>query len=217
VLVIDDQSHDGSLTLLRQLEAIYFADGLRVLAQARNRGLAAARNEALARARYQYIVFLDADNELVPENTVCLWQALRQTGAAAAYGNLIRRVDGTTTPVDALSNESFNDRIFERNFVDAFAMVDRQQVLDVGGYTAAYNPLEDYELWLRLACNGRQIIHVPVVFGYYYILQNSMINDSAASLQSDAKIHRIYDQLGARKHFALKTRHLRYHPAVGYC
>jgi succinoglycan biosynthesis protein ExoO len=217
VLVIDDHSRDGSVTLLRQLEAIHFSDGLRVLALPRNRGLAASRNQALACSRFRYVVFLDADNELIPENTPCLWQALRQTGAAAAYGNLLRRVIGAAATVDIISNESFQDRIFERNFIDAFAMVDREQVQDLGGYSTAYNTLEDYEHWLHLACNGRRILFVPVVFGYYYVLPNSMISDGTASLQTEARIHRIFDQVKARKHYPMNTRHLRYHPAVGYC
>jgi len=32
VLVVDDSSRDGSLTLLRQMEALHAPDGLRVLA-----------------------------------------------------------------------------------------------------------------------------------------------------------------------------------------
>ena len=39
VLVVDDQSRDGSLMLLRQLEALHFAEGLRVLALPENGGV----------------------------------------------------------------------------------------------------------------------------------------------------------------------------------
>jgi glycosyltransferase involved in cell wall biosynthesis len=217
ILVIDDHSRDGSLTFLRQLEAMHYADGLRVLALARNGGLAAARNLALAHARFRHVIFLDADNELLPENTPCLWRALRQTGAAAAYGNLLQRYIGTSATHHLISNESYHDRIYEHNYIDAFAIFDRAQVCDLGGYSTAYNTLEDYEHWLHLACNGRRIIFVPVVFGYYYVLPNSMIGDGKASLQAEARIHRVYDQLAARRHLASATHHLRYHPAVGYC
>src|SRR5687768_16903497 len=47
VLVVDDASRDGSLVLLRQMEALHYGDGLRVLALGRNGGLAATRNAAL--------------------------------------------------------------------------------------------------------------------------------------------------------------------------
>ncbi len=68
VLVIDEGSRDGSLTLLRQLEAQYYDQGLRVLAFADTERLAVTRNQALAHGRYRYVAFCDADNELIPEN-----------------------------------------------------------------------------------------------------------------------------------------------------
>src|SRR5262249_19889100 len=91
VVGIDACSRGGALALSRQLEALYHGAGLRVLALAQNGGLAAARNHALAHARYRYIAFMDADNELVPANVPTFLRALRQTEAAAVYGNLLLR------------------------------------------------------------------------------------------------------------------------------
>src|SRR5262249_4137154 len=68
VLVIDDQSRDGSRTLLRQLEALYYEHGLRASYLPGNRGLPAVRNQALLKANHRYIVFLDADNEIILDN-----------------------------------------------------------------------------------------------------------------------------------------------------
>jgi glycosyltransferase involved in cell wall biosynthesis len=217
VLVIDDASRDGSLSFLRQLEAYRFRDGLRVLALAANGGLAAARNHGFAHARYRFIIFLDADNGLVPENAPLLLETLLRTGAFAAYGNLLQCHIGADRAHGIISNESFQSRIYQRNYIDAFAMLDRDQALRLGGYSTAYKTLEDYEHWLHLAANGARIIFVPVVVGYYYILPNSMISDGSLSLQTEARIHRIYDQLRARQHYVSNTNHLRYHPAVGFC
>src|SRR3954468_19583500 len=106
ILVVDDASRDGSLTLLRQLEALHFDDGLRVLALTQNSGLPVARNYALLNATYRYIVFMDADNELMPENLHQFYRAITQTRAAVVYGNLLwqGRVPGQ---VAVMSNESF--------------------------------------------------------------------------------------------------------------
>ena len=91
VLVIDDASRDGSPVLLRQLEALYYDDGLRVLALRHNVGLAAVRNTALREAAHRYVVFMDADNELLPDNLHQFYRSIRDTGAAAVYGNLLSR------------------------------------------------------------------------------------------------------------------------------
>ena len=218
VLVIDDASRDGSPVLLRQMEALYYDDGLRVLALAHNIGLAGVRNTALREASHRYVVFMDADNELLPENLHHFYRAARDTGAAAVYGNLLsRRRDSGHVAV--LSNESFQDRMFDHNYVDAFGVFDRLQLLDCGGYSDArqVRSREDWELYLHLAACGRKVVFVPLVFGFYHDLPGSMIKQSARS-EDDQKAHvrRVFDQLGARAKLPLNTRHLRYHPDVGY-
>lgn len=214
-LVIDDCSRDGSLTLLRQLEALYYADGLRVLARAANGGLAAARNLALEQARHRYIVFMDADNELVPETMPLFHRALVETGAAMAYGNLIVCQVKAGNACGILNNEPFQHRIFRSNYIDAFVMVDRLQLLDANSFSASIPTLEDYEMWLHLACNGRRLVFVPLVFGYYYLMPNSMISQPEGTT-GHARIKRVFDQAGVRAHLPLPSLHLCYHPATGY-
>ncbi|MHB1422057.1 MAG: glycosyltransferase family 2 protein [Gemmataceae bacterium] len=214
-LVIDDCSRDGSLTFLRQLEALHYRDGLRVLARSSNGGLAAARNLALEQARHRYIVFMDADNELLPETMPLFRRALVETGVAVAYGNLIVSQVTAGNACGILNNESFQQRMFQGNYIDAFAMVDRMQLLDAQKYSALLPGIEDYEMWLHLACNGRRLIFVPLVFGYYYLMPNSMITQHDCST-SQPRVKRVFDQAGARAYLSLPTLHLRYHPAIGY-
>jgi glycosyltransferase involved in cell wall biosynthesis len=216
VLVIDDCSRDGSVTLLRQLEASHYRDGLRVLALAENVGLAGARNQAILHAQDRYVCFLDADDELVPENVPCLWRAIRETGAAAVYGTILKRRLASDDVYQVFSNESFQNKMFEGNYITCFGVFDREQLLDTGGYSTAFRTWEDYEQWLHLACNGRRIVFVPVVLGYYDTLPSSMLADSTAVLQAEQKMIRMFDQLKARKHLKVNSHHLRYHPAVGY-
>jgi len=107
VLVIDEGSRDGSPTLLRQLEAQYYDQGLRVLAFADTQRLAETRSQSLVHGRYRYVAFCDADNELIPENVPIFLRALQETGAAAAYGNLLYRSVTSKYAFNVLSNESF--------------------------------------------------------------------------------------------------------------
>ena len=58
---------------------------------------------------------------------------------------------------------------------------------------------------------------MPLVFGYYHDLPGSMIKQSADSEAAQNRyVTRVFDQLGARARLPLNTRHLRYHPDVGY-
>ncbi|MGL5097761.1 MAG: glycosyltransferase family 2 protein, partial [Planctomycetia bacterium] len=67
VVVVDDESTDGSATLLRQMEALYCDAGLRVLILKRNKGVGHARNLGMREASYPFVLMLDADNELSPD------------------------------------------------------------------------------------------------------------------------------------------------------
>ena len=217
VLVVDDRSRDGSPTLLRQMEALHAGDGLRVLALRRNVGLPTVRNVALGAASYASVVFMDADNELLPENLPHFQRAMAQTGAAAVYGNLLCRRAGDRTEV--MSGESVQDRLFEANYIDAFAMFDRHRLLDAGGFldAAEVEAREDWEAYLHLAAAGAKVVFVPLVFGVYHELPGSMIDEGRHEHGAQREhLRRMYDQLGVRPRMPMNTRHLRYHPEVGY-
>ena len=220
VLVVDDQSRDGSPVLLRQLEALYYGDGLRVLIQAENGGVCRARNEALRRARHRHVLVMDADNEVIPENVVLFHRALNDTGAAIAYGNLIAH-EWHKPSLRLGSNETFQPKIFHANYLDTFSMLDRDQVLTrTRGYSqdARVQSLGDWEFLLSIAANGGKIVFVPVVLGNYYYLPGSMLQEGAGrdARQTDL-IRRTYDQAGVRRSLPANACHLRYHPDIGYC
>ncbi len=216
VLVIDDSSRDGSQTMLRQLEALYYRNGLRCLAFSANAGLASSRNQGMNHARQIYVAFLDADNELIPENLPLFIKTLEQTQAAVAYGNLLVRTPSAKYSHHVLSNESIQKKLFHWNSVDAFSVWDRVQFLDVGGYDASYRFLEDYEMWLHLATNGRRIVFVPAVLGYYYLMPVSMSTDVPKQEIVKERILRIFNQVKVRNFMHMNTFQIRYHPDIGY-
>lgn len=215
VLVVDDASRDGSPVLLRQLEALYFRQGVRVLALAENSGPSTARNLALTKATYRYVVFMDADNEVVSENIIHFYRSIQATDAAVVYGNiLIYDLHGT----EFCSHESYQTRIFNLNYIDTFSLADAQQLLDVKAFWHdPRNFWEDWELYLHLAVCGRRLVHVPMVFGLYYRTALSRIYEGSNNTPAAQLIQRIYRQFPeVRDNFRLNTKHLRYHPAVGY-
>lgn len=220
VLVIDDQSRDGSLTLLRQLEALYFDDGLRVLALPRNVGVVAVRNLALLKASYRYIIFMDADNELVPENIHTFYRVIEQTEAAVVYGNVIH-YGLNNQYLNLINNESFQNHIFRENYIDTFALYDGMQIFDSGGYEENFilHGHEDWELFLHLAASGRRLVFVPVVFGIYHDMPGSRVKsvkDEVHIQQRREYLERVFDQLGLREKLLPNTHQLRYHPDIGY-
>lgn len=66
-IIVDDGSMDGSMILVDRILAGYRGPiQFRVLRHATNLGLSAARNSGMAAADGDYLLFLDADDELMP-------------------------------------------------------------------------------------------------------------------------------------------------------
>lgn len=65
LLIIDDASSDGALTVANELAAQ--DPRIRVIVLKQNRGVAHARNAGIAQARGQYIAFLDSDDLWLPD------------------------------------------------------------------------------------------------------------------------------------------------------
>ena len=162
---------------------------------------------------------MDADNEVIPENVILFHRAMNDTGAAVVYGNLIVH-EWHQAKLKLVSNESFQGKIFDENYIDNFSMLDRDQALAL---TRGYSPdpnvqtAEDWEFFLSIASNGGKIVFVPVVIGNYYRVPGSMLQEGMKRTYEVTRIRRIYDQIGVRQKLPTNTCRLRYHPDIGFC
>lgn len=220
VIVIDDHSRDGSLVLLRQLEALYYAKGLRVIAHSKQSGPVVARNRAIQEASFKYILFVDADNEIIPENVSLFVRSIQQTSAAVVYGNLLVYHPGIGL-TGLISSESVQHRLLHGNYIDTCALYDRDQLRDVAGFYEheKMRAHEDWELILHLMVSGRKIVFVPVIMGKYNYMPSSNVTgeiDDETIAERHKYLERVFDQSGLRAAQRFNSKHLRYHPDVGY-
>jgi glycosyltransferase involved in cell wall biosynthesis len=80
IVVVDDASTDGSVEVVRS-----FTDTrIRLLIHDRNMGRCPARNTGMAAARGQWFVFLDSDDELLPEALATIRQDAEHVGSNVA-------------------------------------------------------------------------------------------------------------------------------------
>lgn len=94
LLVVDDGSTDATPQLLAEAEALH-RPGFRHLRQD-NAGAAAARNAGLRLSRGDYLLFLDADDELLPGALDAVCAAVQAQPRASVFlgGRVTRRADG---------------------------------------------------------------------------------------------------------------------------
>jgi len=150
VIVVDDGSEDGPERVVAA-----FA-GVRVIRQA-NRGLSAARNRGLEAARGRYLVFLDADDRLLPEAIASGLRCLEANpDCGLAYGAYHSIDEGgrhiRTYELRETGRDAFGPML-PGNMIGMHAtVVYRREALEaVGGFDTALKACEDFDIFLRIA------------------------------------------------------------------
>jgi glycosyltransferase involved in cell wall biosynthesis len=148
-LVVDDGSVDGTSDVAAEL-------GVEVIRQP-NSGLSGARNTGLARAAGDFVIFLDADDELLGDAVQRGVNALRRSpGMTCAVGRCIG-VDEAGRPIPAAPQNIDTADLYrawlQQNFVwtPAAAIFRRQALRQVGGFPRDVGPAADYAMYLALS------------------------------------------------------------------
>jgi len=165
VIVVDYGSTDETSDVLARYPQVRHLKGA-------NHGVAVARNVGLEAGRGAFVVFLDADDQLVPDAISTSLACLRTRPASAfAYGHE-RWVDASGTPLapkrppECLDEDPYSYMLRTNHPLRApGAMLYRRDVLErVGGYTPGSDGCADLDLNLRLVrehpicCNDRVVL-----------------------------------------------------------
>ncbi len=180
LLVIDDGSTDGTAALLASL-----TDPRVTVVSQPNRGLVATLNTGLSLARHDLVARMDADDVSHPRRLGLQLDYLTAHPRVAAVGCCYEVVDdhgGVVTQVHTAADPPYLRRqLFFRNVLPhAGMMFRRSAVVAVGGYRDV-GPVEDYDLWARLAV-GNELASLPDVL-LSYRLSSSGISANAGDVQ----------------------------------
>lgn len=188
IIVIDDASTDNSIEIASRYP-------VRIMQQD-NAGVCVARNNALSMASGIYVMFLDADDRLVPtavEHMLALMER-QPPEVAYAYGQMryFGRKEGVfaSAPFDPR-------RLVRANFICATTLIRRDVLLKVGGYDDGFRMLrEDWELYIRLYKSGFRGAFLPeVVLEYRKHKEPTGSTTRRVKTLSIAKLFYLYPQL----------------------
>lgn len=167
-IVVDDGSTDETAAIAASLAA---GDSrIRVLQQTWG-GVAAARNAGAAAASADWLLFLDADDWLLPtalEQLVGTIEADPHLGAA--YGGWIRvdlEGERITEERPSLAGDLFDAFACRCVFTVNSCLVRRSLVEEAGGFDGERSPVEDWDLWQRLARMGTEFGAVDSILAVY--------------------------------------------------
>jgi glycosyltransferase involved in cell wall biosynthesis len=192
IVFMDDGSTDNSLAIARRFEP-----AVRVISGP-NQGVSAARNRGIAETAGEWIVFLDADDQLVPgtlrrrletveasgaDVVVCDWQELLGPGEAAPKGET-RTVDMNALSIDA-------EIACATNFwaTTAALMYRRSLVKKIGGFRDDLPVIQDARFLFDAAYHGARFAHSPHVGGHYRVLPQSLSRRDPTRFWRDALLN----------------------------
>ncbi|MCB2189922.1 MAG: glycosyltransferase [Deltaproteobacteria bacterium] len=193
LVVLDDCSEDASCGLARAwLEAHgHRFNRVELLRTRQNAGPVAAHNTAAMAAHSEYMLLLDADNELLPRALEDLLAALEDSGADFAFG-LLERFGGRQA---IMHNVLWGKELLARsNYWDTLALMRRESFEKAGGHDdLGESAWGDYVMWCEVAMRGGWGVHVPQFVGRYRVHDKSV----SAKVDED-KIRRMHSKLNAR-------------------
>jgi len=170
VIVIDDGSADNSLDVIRS-----FGDRIR-WETGPNRGACAARNRGLALTTAEYVMFLDADDWLVPgiiAKLVARSLELPPDTKTTIFGQVIQ-TNAEGCALGSGQNPWVGDG---ERASDIWIMLDgprtttvlhqHRYLIEIGGFNPSLPSGQEFDLHIRLMQGGMSFIHYAVPVYYY--------------------------------------------------
>ena len=158
IIVVDDGSTDGT----REVVASYAPRGVRLVCHQHRAGAAAARNTGIAAARSEYVAFLDADDEWMPEK-LDMQLALITTNPAmtlvSCRANLFDETGRNTGDIyrgaiPARGRSAWRTLLAYPSVATPSVLARRSAICAAGGFNRWLPVGEDQDMWIKLGLLG---------------------------------------------------------------
>jgi glycosyltransferase involved in cell wall biosynthesis len=208
--VIDGGSQDGTVEFLRQQRDLKFISE-------KDRGLSDAVNKGIQRATGQWIIWLNADDELAPGALQSFKKASNEFPASRLFcgGQKVFGYDGQLEGISEGWDYNLKDLLGTRTaIIQASTFVHREVYEAVGGLDVNCRYAMDYE-WTVRAARQFRCQPLPIVLTHYHRRPGSIMDENMAGffrefLQVRRRYHLSYLSVGEfRIRFYLATEPLR--------
>ncbi len=174
LIIVNDGSTDNSVKIVQQIK-----DERIKLVHQKNAGPSAARNTGVRNAQTGWIVFLDGDDELLPDALNIFWRLQRQHTDADIYNcrSYIRtgeKLTETRNSPEGYVKDTMRECFYSRCMPGAGFSMYKKYILERFPYNERIRRFEDAELLIRMLPNA-------MIYSSQEIVQIHDINYAEAS------------------------------------
>ena len=182
LIVVDDGSTDDTAEIVKK-----FLDGRLAYMKKKNEERGAARNYGINLARGRYITFLDSDDRLYPHHFQVAHDFILKEKFPPFFhsGYEIRDEDSKVISKVVSKGGGLNNKLVKGNFLSCIGVFVRAEIVKKNLFNEdrALAGSEDYELWMRLACQY-PLLGIPQVTAFMIQhKERSVVNFNAEKLE----------------------------------
>lgn len=183
LILVNDASEDGSLTVLKYYETLY-PNWIKVIDLRSNVGAASARNIGWKISSCPYIAFLDADDSWHPQKIEIQYSFMKKNVEADVVGHLVCRATNDNYNSLNINSNNFKIRkvnatslLFKNYFSTPCVMV--KSGLDFK-FEEHKRHSEDLFLWQNLAFDGANLVRIEINLAF---IHKSVFSDHGLNSQ----------------------------------
>jgi glycosyltransferase involved in cell wall biosynthesis len=192
VIVVDDCSTDGTDEELRQFEGSISLERSPV-----NNGQNATRNRLTELSNGEWLVYLDADDELDRESVEQKLQFRDEAYAIYGSTKIASYLDEREVQSERIVAEDFNDpwsAAFAWRFPNTSAFCfKRRAVRDVGGWNESIKNCTDYDLYFRLLLKRYKFKAAPGAWSTYRQWSSAQAVNEAPLRKMTTRLHVMFE------------------------
>lgn len=203
IIVVDDGSPEDLSYVTEHYPSV-------TLIQQNNQGQSAARNTGIRRAAGEYVAFLDQDDLWLPrkvERQVALMDSHPRMGFCHTQFDIIDA--GGAKICDGFGrHQTYADMLTGSGVCGATTVMVRRSVLSVNPFNTAFEPAEDYDLWLRLTRDHQSgfVSSCEALYRQHGANQTRYYRETHAAIVSILKQHHAAAQARSEKSFAIAAK-----------
>ena len=181
IIVVDDGSTDNTKLVAKKYAEVKYV-------YQTNQGLSAARNKGIEKSTGKFLVFLDADDWLVPDALLTNLKHFEQDNevafVAGAYEFFYMWNNEKSQIWQTNLIETPYCHLLEKNFIGMHASVLFQRwVFELFKYDTNLKSCEDYDLYLKITRKFKVSVHTELI-AVYRIHSNNMSSNFVLMLES---------------------------------